>query len=95
MAGELNRVAAGNATNFVTGINLLSYKGFSGSKEDHFPFRKPTVVLEQISNVSIQEINQEMRIQFSIITPAINVFPKPVGNEIREFSKSESRTMLS
>lgn len=53
LAGQFNRVAAGNATNFMTGINLLSYKGFSGSKEDHFPFRKPTVVLKQIYQTSV------------------------------------------
>ena len=85
LARKLDGIGTWNAARFMAGINLLSHKWFSGCYEDDLA-RKPSIIHENCQKYG--------HVQFSITTPAIKVFPRPVGSATRVFSKRQCFTML-
>ena len=91
---EFNGRATWYATRFVTGVDLLSDEWFRWSNEYDLALWKPIVDCQCfISDTQILYCRTPHS-QLSITTPAMKVFPNPVGRATRVFSSRQLLTML-
>lgn len=76
----------------MTCVDLLCDKGFRGCNKNNLPLRKPPIDCTPVNKMRSNADEKDQ--QLSITTPAMNVFPKPVGKHTRVLSKKQVLAML-